>query len=431
MHTPAPHPAPDERGFILVGVVTFMLALTILGLSLFALSSYEAQFFVASATREQSLQNSESGMELVKALISAPGARLENAHRAEGQMGITHAFAYQWRSPLDTDTTSAGPINWDSTLVIVVAARSGGVERTLQARFIPGVLENPYQRLLSAGQGVTVNTTNSTSSSTMRLWGRVWQPVNSDADTAWTDDVDWNTGRPIERGAPPAPLADAFVSDYLPGAVEPANDLDDHDSYRITFKGSESSPTFFKSPASPTDNDAKDDDAYDWYKFYVNGDLDLHVKGIAVWVLPEGVCFRDEVTVDAVDGGVPSTLVIVAEHGDDPGHPDRGIWFKGGLEVNDDVKVYLVSSGDIALVHIRDADRNHDARTVSIVAGGRIEIGGTKSTDSFELGYEASSMDALADELLALGALPQVAGGSGANFVVARHSWLETTPEPR
>jgi len=40
MRPPLPHPAPDERGFILVGVVTFMLALTILGLSLFALSSY-------------------------------------------------------------------------------------------------------------------------------------------------------------------------------------------------------------------------------------------------------------------------------------------------------------------------------------------------------------------------------------------------------
>jgi hypothetical protein len=422
------HPAPDERGFILVGVVTFMLALTILGLSLFALSSYEAQFFVASATREQSLQNSESGMELVKALISAPGARLENAHRAEGQMGITHAFAYQWRSPLDTDTTSAGPINWDSTLVIVVAARSGGVERTLQARFIPSVLENPYQRLLTAGQGVAVDTRNSTSPYAMRVRGRVWQPVTTNADTAWTDNVDWRLGRPIERGAPPAPLADVFVADMLPGAVRPDDDLDDHDNYRITFRGSESSPKFFRSPPSP--HHGEDDHEYDDYTFYVDADLDIHVKGVAVWVVPAGVCFRSEVTVDAVDDGVPSTLVIVAEpNGRDPGNPDRGIWFKGGLEVNDDVKVYLVSSGDIEVVHYNDEDHNHDALTVSIVAGGRIRIGGADSSHSFDLGYDATSMDALAEELLALGALPQVAGGSGANFLIARNSWLETTPQ--
>ena len=423
------HPAPDERGFILVGVVTFMLALTILGLSLFALSSYEAQFFVASATREQSLQNSESGMELVKALLAAPAARLENAHRAEGQMGITHAFAYQWRSPLETDTTSTGPIDWDSTMVIVVAARSGGVERTLQARFIPGVVENPYQRLLTAGQGITVNTSNSTSPSTMRLWGRVWQPVTADADTAWTDDVDWNTGRPIQRGTPPAPLTDEFVADRLPG-VEPDNDLDDHNSYRITFKGSTSSATFFKSPDSPKDNDADEDHEFYDYTFYANDDLDLHVKGIAVWVVPAGVCVRGEVKVDAVDDEVPSTLVIVADpNGRDPGNSDRGIWFKGGLDVREGVKVYLVSRGDITVVHRYDSESDQNARTVSIVAGGRIEIGGTKSSYSFDLGYEPSSMDELADELLALGALPQVAGGSGANFVMARQSWLETTPQ--
>ena len=69
MHTPGregpaegPAEAPAEaRGFMLVGVVMFMLALTILGMSLFALSSYEAQFYTASASREQSMQNAESG----------------------------------------------------------------------------------------------------------------------------------------------------------------------------------------------------------------------------------------------------------------------------------------------------------------------------------------------------------------------------------
>ena len=99
-------PARDERGFILVGVVTFMLALTILGLSLFALSTYEAQFFYSSAAREQSLQNSESGMEVVKALLDAAPAQLQVAHLAEGQSGITRAIAFQQRSASAADTTS-------------------------------------------------------------------------------------------------------------------------------------------------------------------------------------------------------------------------------------------------------------------------------------------------------------------------------------
>jgi hypothetical protein len=43
----------DDRGFVIVGVVMFVLALTILGLSLFSLSSYESQFLNRSLAREQ------------------------------------------------------------------------------------------------------------------------------------------------------------------------------------------------------------------------------------------------------------------------------------------------------------------------------------------------------------------------------------------
>lgn len=438
---PSPlHPPADERGFILVGVVTFMLALTILGLSLFALSSYEAQFFVASAAREQSLQNSESGMELVKALLAAPGsqAQLEYAHRAEGQMGVTRAMAYQQRSADPNDTTSTGPVNWDSTLVIVVAARSGGVERTLQARYIPSATEDPYQRLLAAGLGVSVNTKNSASPSVLQLSGHVWHPVASDADTSWTDDVDWPTGRPIERGTPPTPLADVFVQGHLP-AQDPSSasgtNLADHTEYEIDFVGSKLFTTFFQSPPSPTNAGETGDPQHNAYSFYIGDKLDLLVQGVAVWVVGsatagglQGVCFKNRVRVRPIDPSVPSTLVIVAMANQrDPGYENRAIWFRGGLDVSG-VQVYLVSQGDVSIVHDNNADKSNSAGTVSIVAGGHVEIGGPDSGQTFQLGYDPTTMDALADELLGLGALPQLMGGTGANFVVARQTWLETTP---
>jgi hypothetical protein len=129
------------------------------------------------------------------------------------------------------------------------------------------------------------------------------------------------------------------------------------------------------------------------------------------------------------DDGILSTLVIVAKpNGRDPRFPNRGIWFQGGLRVSDDVHVYLVSDGDISVVHLNDEDRNNAANRISIVAGGRIEIGGPESGSRLELGYDASSMDDLAETLLAMGALPQVVGGTGTNFAVKRQTWLETTP---
>ncbi len=60
--TPATRP---ERGFVLVAVVMFVLALTILGFSLYGLSSYEGQFLSRSLATQQSLYRAEGGQELV------------------------------------------------------------------------------------------------------------------------------------------------------------------------------------------------------------------------------------------------------------------------------------------------------------------------------------------------------------------------------
>ena len=431
MRSPTLPPAPDERGFILVGVVMFMLALTILGLSLFALSSYEAQFFVAATAREQSLQNSESGMELVKALLADPGSKgLEDAHLAEGQMGVTSAMAYQWRSASNTDTTSRGPVDWDSTMVIVVSARSGGVERTLQARYIPGVVENPYQRLLTAGQGVSVDTKYSVEPD---LYGRVWQPVASDADTAWTSDVDWHSGRPVERGTPPMPMASAFIDAQLPSAMPPTDTkFPGADPYEMYFTADATHPTIFRSPVPrPDDHDESVQVVSTPFSFYAGDDLDIYVENVAVWLVGsadprdmQGAYFKKLVRVKASDPSIPSTLVIVAK----PGYANRGIWFEGGLKVDPSVQVYLVSEGDVAIEHDHDGEENTTAGMISIVAGGHIVIGGPDSGYKFSLQYDPSSMDALAEQLLAMNALPQVSGGTGANFITIRQSWAETTP---
>ncbi len=432
MDTLRPDAASGERGFLLVGVVMFMLALTILGLSLFALSSYEAQFFHASAAHEQSLQSSESGMEVVKALLAMDPPRLENAQLAVGQFGITRAMAYQWRSGLPADTVSQGPVNWDSTVVIVVSARRGAAERTLQARFIPTSGANPYQRVITAGLGIHYDTEQTSDPAAFHLQGRVWQHVQTASDTAWTDYVTWSSGRPVEPTATAQPLADAFVDAHLPSASAPSKvEFVDVLRYELEFLNYGTGPKFFMSPLSPTDKDTTEDPQYNDYTFYTHHRLEITIRGTVVWVVPAGACFRHAVTV-VTEGGAPSTLVIVAKaNGRDPGYESRGIWFKGGLQVTDsNARVYLVSQGDIGLTHGHDVTDGQEARSLSVVAGGDVEIGGPQSGEGERdrLLYQSSTMDALADELLAQGALPRVAGGTGTRFALARKSWLETTP---
>jgi hypothetical protein len=431
MRIPTPHPAPDERGFILVGVVTFMLALTILGLSLFALSSYEGQFFTASASHEQALLDSESGMELVQALLAAPSSRLETAHQAEGQLGVTSAMAYQRWSGSWVDTTSSGPINWDSTMVVVVSARRGGVVRTVMASFLPTPAQNPYQRLMAAGAGIVSNTENGSHPDRFRINGAVWQPVASFSDTSWTGDVAWDSGRPLQRGAPPPPAADPFV-DAPPGPlVAPGSDYSNNNNYHLTFPLSPATPTYFSLPAEKPmkQRNEEDDPQFTRYSFYTGADVTLHVSGTAVWLIPQGVYFKDQVHVVASPPGVTSTLVIVSKaNGRDPADPNLGIRFGGGLDIpNGDVRVFLVSQGNISVIHHTDKGETHDALSLSIVAGGRIEIGGPDNSNFFRLAHDPA-MDALADELLAEGALPPLFGATEARFVLAHNSWSEITP---
>jgi Tfp pilus assembly protein PilX len=421
-------PAAGERGFMLVGVVMFMLALTILGLSLFSLSSYEAQFFTSAVSRGQSLQDAEGGMELVKALLQMEPQRLENAQLAVGQRGITSAIAYQWRSTLSSDTTSQGPVNWDSTIVMAVSARSGSAERSIQGRFIPSPGELPYTKLLAAGLGIRCNADNDTPEQGLELRGPVWQFVDESSDTAWTGDLYWPTGRPMITRSVPRPLGDAFVDSRLPAAHPPTYWSGDEGPYQLTFRNDDDgSPRFFRSP--PTPGEARSDQESDWYSFFVDDDLTIRVRGIVVWVIPEGACFRRRVTVEPQNEGDAGALVIVAKaNRRAPGHGDVGLWFQGGLSVSEpDLRVFLVSQDDIAITRAFNRSESLDARRVCVVAGGHLEIGGPFPGYRQRFLHE-NAMVSAAEALFAQGALPALSAGSVVQFAIARSTWSETTP---
>jgi hypothetical protein len=420
---------------MLVGVVMFMLALTILGMSLFALSSYEAQFFTASASREQSMQSAESGMELVKLLLQMSPRRLENAKLAVGQHGITSAIAYQWRGPLATDTTSQGPVDWSDTLMVVVTAGSRGAERTIQARFTTTPAQNPYKQLLTAGTGIQYNLSNGTPPQGFQIRGGVWQLVETSSDTVWTQLLRWPEGRPMLTTPAPRPLGNTFVGSKLIGADDPGWS-GDHAPYALTFSNPNPDPegtvTFFRSPVSPADANEDDDgpDEFDWYSFYVDKQLTIRIKGTVVWLVPQGACFKQEVAVEPIDENVPSTLIVVARPNErQPGFENRGLWFMGGLNVtHDNARVYLVSEGDIGFTREENDLVSMDADQVTIVAGGMLELGGPRQGYVQRVEYEPPVMDALADQLIAIGALPQLTAGTGVSYFLARSTWAETTP---
>ncbi|MFM7231089.1 MAG: hypothetical protein ACKO3S_03830 [bacterium] len=412
----------DERGFLLVGVIMFMLALTILGLSLFSLSTYEARFFNDALAREQVLHSSESGAAAVRAHLLVPPQRLENAQRAVGRNGVVRAIAYQWRSGNPSDTTSRGPVDWDSTVAIAVTARLGSEERTTLARFVPVPARTPYQTLLTAGRGVSYNTRNS-SARNVEVSGPIQHLVTTSADSAWLNQVLWTSGRPFDVSPAPTVYADAFVDRKLPSASAPSswdeNDLD------LGFRNTGTTPVFFRSP--PTPESAQEDPEASQFGFYTDGTLTITVRGTCVWVIPDGVCFGRRVVVQP-EAGQSGTLVIVAKrNGRAPGFENRGIWFQGGLSLNNptNTRLFLASSNDIAIGYLRNTTDSRDVRALSVVAGGAIELMGPSGGFRFRLTHP-SSMDAVAATLLAQDALPTTSGGNGRVLAYSGASWKET-----
>jgi hypothetical protein len=61
----------SERGFVLPGVVMFVIVLTILGLSLFTLSSYEAQFMNSTLDETQAFYLANGAMDRARYLLAS------------------------------------------------------------------------------------------------------------------------------------------------------------------------------------------------------------------------------------------------------------------------------------------------------------------------------------------------------------------------
>jgi Tfp pilus assembly protein PilX len=88
--------APSQaRGFILVGVTMFVIVLTILGLSLFSLSGFEAQFLNDSMERQQAFYSASGGIERAKWVLLRPNAKLQDVKNNLPLDGVVYAAATQ------------------------------------------------------------------------------------------------------------------------------------------------------------------------------------------------------------------------------------------------------------------------------------------------------------------------------------------------
>ena len=108
--------AHAEAGFILPGVVMFVLVLTIIGLSLFSLSSYEAQFLHQTLRKTEAFYEASSAIDRARFVLMST-RNLSSVSAMSGTGSIEYAVAVQGND-------STGTVDWNSEDSVLVRVRT-------------------------------------------------------------------------------------------------------------------------------------------------------------------------------------------------------------------------------------------------------------------------------------------------------------------
>jgi hypothetical protein len=368
-------PRPGEAGFVLIGVVIFVIALTIIGISLFSLSSYEAQFLQRSTDEEQAFQSAVGGIERAKFMLTRT-SRLPSVKDALPieNVGVGCAVAIQDHGGVGD---SMGQVNWQGTEVrIRVTAEVNGARRTVEGLFMPkdSVALNYYSSLITVSGGIGIEDHSPLApderDQTVLLDGLIWEssPLHQHV---WLDHLE--SPRPDSiRKHPAVPVPDVapfFDASGPYGTAQMAVELEPIPttvSYTLDASGTPGVPVYFR---------AEDTDAY----FSLNtfpqpghpwNQCVIQVHGLAVWLLPHGAMFYEATTI-AGDPTTDCLVVIAGPEKSDFGSsqadgPTSSICSLGYLQTS--IPVVFVSSGEVLLWHENDWDRPSFASDLAIFA---------------------------------------------------------------
>jgi hypothetical protein len=453
MTTPAAHPRKGsaQEGFVLVGVIVFTLALTILSLSLFSLSGFEAQFWNHSMEEEQAFYYAVGGLERAKMILAAKDSlALVAVPPGNPVEGVVYARALQIKG-INEDSTRY--VKWDPESLITIRAQAvyKRARRTVEAQYAPSKQGDMYRYLISVSS--PINTAikvrgvyyedNSATDDRMHhtaFTGSVWQANTSQASIdSWRDSVaspmgPGNLVNVRTGGALPRPDLNTYWSRY--GSAEPIV-KSNGDILSLDAGAAPGAVKYFRE-APPSYSDLPTT------QWGVNrSDVTLDVRGIAVWMLNRGVRCAGRVTVrQDPPGPGPHALIIVArpnspQDPDEP--PEAGIAFVGSATFAamgyPPVPTFLVSDGCVSLEQKKMPSTPSNSYYLSIYAnnvvimGPRGSIANPVNAPHMELKHPISiATNTLLDVLYNLGVLPNTTAGQRASFQQKPGRWREIPP---
>jgi hypothetical protein len=359
---PAGRACRGEAGFVLIGVVIFVLALTIIGISLYSLSSYEAQFLQRSIDSEQAFQSAVGGIERAKFALAKTG--ILDSVCVSLPAGVDTTMAFQ-------DGQTTGAVSWDPAkkVALHVVANVNGMRRVMDAEFTPidTVVVSYYSSLVTVRDGITVmdqapgSPTNR--DRTVLLSGTIWDGSGL-PPSGWVPHVYPPPPDDILT-SPGVPLPDVGPFLDRPGKIDLATP--------VTATGMPADPINLTTPPNtPAYFVSENQDAQGNFSFssYGRNYCEIQVSGIAVWLLPQGGMFYQDTYVR----GNPATDCLVIIAGPKIGscgwttafEPSSSICFLGFLEAQ--IPIVLVSSGEVLMYHENNYQRNTLTTDVAIFA---------------------------------------------------------------
>lgn len=407
---------PREDGFVLIGVIIFVLALTILGLSLFSLSGYEAQFLGQSANRGQAFYLATGGIERAKfALISQK--TLQSVKSNLPNEGVVYARARYADAPYE----STGTISFSGTraISIRVLATANGERSMVETQFRPQQSPQYYKRLATSFTHLDINNDASVSGNRPHtyVYGEVWQNDGLPGTATWLS-LPAVGNKPTYLPAPvviPHPDVSSII-DAHPGSPAPTKN-----GHKYRLYGSPSVPTYFESTSGPGNSF--------WDDVTTNPEID--VKGIAVWMVRKGMRFNYKVDVESNGGPGDCLVILCEENGNFSGYPG-GIWFAAGLK-SDDVPVILVADGRVEI----EEDLNQPGESTPVdylsIFAGDISVIGPDAGNGWDmylhhdLPHPNDASGGLIDRLTNLGVLPNANTQDKLNQV--RGQWAQLDPD--
>lgn len=403
-------PPSREGGFVLVGVVVFVLALTILGLSLFSLSSFEAQFLGRSTRSAQALSDAISGIEWARAVLTSE-RKLEAVANGQPAAG-TRPPRVTWVQAVQ-DGDSVGAVQQGEPIRIRALAEDGrGERRMVEVQFKPTFLL--YRNLIDSYEGVHLIDVD-TEGDVRRTLRDGSVRLNDNSDNRWQTAL---PGPPFPTYAGDGvelPEVQAYLDQHFAAATEVVNPGGSAEYY-LTAGG-----TFFKTttPGSAPITLNPPSTA--------QREVEIHVSGTCVWMVRNGMRFADKFRVL---GTASDRLIVVAGPSDPTPFGGVGIFLEGALD-SPNVPVVLVSDGPILVQSSVFTEHEGIASSISIY-GRSVTLMGPETlnapTAKRQVLRHPPSMDQVIEELAEQGLLPNVSG-AGSGLAAEPGTWRELDPD--